>query len=439
MRIIIYLLFIFSYSCTTTKTPSDQIIISGTTDSTIQFLTLDQDTIPVVDGYFLDTLHQEKSHYYYLKTSAWKWPRIVYLETGKSLQLDFKKKWIKSENDLFNEFLLNKDSILGAYSARWDMTNEAFRAAWKDEFPKKLKLIDHFFQNSDVPPFLIKELKQMEYMLRGHLTANFISFQENKGLSIHRNIYNFVQNIDMNNERLAFHLNNRNFQHYYYLDKISDTIPPAIYPFALVDTVNKYVNVPELKKSMIRSAIRKGFYDETVDHDALFSLYEKHIDTLSDDDKILQLYQHIQQLKPGHEAPELGSLVDFEEEQLLIKNFKGTPILLSIWATWCPYCKEELPYLKNLIINYPNQFKNVAISLDKERNKWKHYVTENKWDAIHFLDAKKASMFKKNYLISGTNKYYLIDKNGIIVATNLKPSDPELEVLIQNLDKPKNQ
>lgn len=440
MRLLIYFLLVFVfYACTTTRSDSNQIIISGTSDSTVQFLTIGKDTISVVNGFFQDTLYKEKSEYNYLKISTWKWARIVYLETNKSLNLDLKKKWVGVENDPFNEFLLNKDSILGQYSARWDMTDSVFRTTWEQEFPQQLQKIERFFQNKAVPTPLIEELKQMEYMLRGHLTANFISFQEKKGSKINRDIYDFVKNIDRNNERLAFHLNNQNFQHYYYLDKINDTLPSSVRPFAFIDTVNKYVKVPELKKRMISSAIKKGLYDETVDHEALFSLYEKNIGSLSKDDKIFQLYQRIQQLKPGHEAPKFGLLTDYEGKQVMVENFKGSNILLSVWGTWCPYCKEELPYLKKLIKKYPNQFKNVAIALDKENESWGNYIVENEWKATHFLDTERRSLFRKNYLISGTNVYFLIDKNGSIIASNLKPSNPELEVLIQALEQPKNQ
>jgi len=32
-------------------------------------------------------------------------------------------------------------------------------------------------------------------------------------------------------------------------------------------------------------------------------------------------------------------------ERVLVKNFKGRPLILNFWATWCPPCIEELPLL----------------------------------------------------------------------------------------------
>ena len=34
-------------------------------------------------------------------------------------------------------------------------------------------------------------------------------------------------------------------------------------------------------------------------------------------------------------------------QSLAISSFKGKPLLLNFWATWCPPCVEELPMLDN--------------------------------------------------------------------------------------------
>jgi len=33
---------------------------------------------------------------------------------------------------------------------------------------------------------------------------------------------------------------------------------------------------------------------------------------------------------------------------LVMRNFKGRPLLLNFWATWCPPCIEELPLLESM-------------------------------------------------------------------------------------------
>lgn len=50
-----------------------------------------------------------------------------------------------------------------------------------------------------------------------------------------------------------------------------------------------------------------------------------------------------------------------------LSDFKGKTILVMFWATWCPYCKNQMPalsMLKNLYANVPN-FEIAPISIDE--------------------------------------------------------------------------
>ena len=434
MRIILYFTFVFFALIVEAQIPENKIFVSGETPPEVEFLTIAEDTIYVKDGEFSDSLFREQSEYNYLRLDSWKWPRIVYLESGKSISFDFRKEYLNVEDDLFNEFLLNTDSILTTYTARWDFTDSEFRKTWQKELPVNLEKIDNFFAGSQTPQLLIDELKQMELMKRAHRTANFISFQEKKDKPIDRNIYAFVDSIDLKNERLAFHVNNRNFQYYYFLDKVSPEVPDSVYPFAAIDTVLKYVSILDIRNMIIGKVVKSGLYDETVNHDDLFLLYEKYIGKISKDDKIVKLYQKIQDLKVGNKAPEFGELYNLQGAKISLEDFKGKNILLSAWGTWCPYCKEELAPLNDLFTKYPDKFENVAISLDKDAEIWKGYLGEIEWPAHHLIDPNKQSTFRNNYLISGTNLYFLIDKSGIIIASYLKPSNEQLEELIKSLD-----
>ncbi len=435
MRLAIYLALLVLVSCTSAEQQEAKVIITGSTDEVVEFLSIGSDTIQVRNGLFADTLDLRQDQYAYLQLSTWKWPRIIYLKTGGPTKLNFKEEWINSEEDLFNEFLLNKDSILIPYSAKWNMTEAAFKAAWQEEFPVNLEKIDRFFEGSKTPAALIQELKQMEYMLRGHLTANFISYQERQDVEIDRSIYEFVEQIDLNEERLAFHVNNRNFQYYYYIDQVSESVPDSIYPFAAIDTVKKYVAIPDIRNMIIGNIVKSGLYEESVDHDALFEQYEENIGEATKETKIVELYEQIQRLQPGNPAPDFGRLTASEGNSVSIEDLRGKNILLSAWGTWCPYCKEELPYLKELIQKYPEQIESVAIALDKDVEKWKDYIAETAWQGQHLIDPKRNSTFRKNYLIAGTNIYYLIDKQGVILASRIKPSEEGLETMIQQLEK----
>jgi cytochrome c biogenesis protein CcmG/thiol:disulfide interchange protein DsbE len=63
---------------------------------------------------------------------------------------------------------------------------------------------------------------------------------------------------------------------------------------------------------------------------------------------------------PGEAAP--GASGDAVEasgtdpvtgEQVSLADYRGTPVVLNFWASWCPPCREELPALDQLAQEHP--------------------------------------------------------------------------------------
>ncbi len=49
-----------------------------------------------------------------------------------------------------------------------------------------------------------------------------------------------------------------------------------------------------------------------------------------------------------------------------LNSFQGKAVLLNVWATWCPPCREEMPSLDRLqSMRGGNDFEVVALSIDK--------------------------------------------------------------------------
>ncbi|MAM60013.1 MAG: redoxin [Maritimibacter sp.] len=63
--------------------------------------------------------------------------------------------------------------------------------------------------------------------------------------------------------------------------------------------------------------------------------------------------------------PEL-SFMDGQEQPLTLENFEGKVVLLNLWATWCPPCREEMPTLDRLQAKLGgDEFEVVALSIDR--------------------------------------------------------------------------
>jgi thiol-disulfide isomerase/thioredoxin len=62
--------------------------------------------------------------------------------------------------------------------------------------------------------------------------------------------------------------------------------------------------------------------------------------------------------------------------QLAMQSFRGKPLLLNFWATWCPPCVEEMPLLDSFFRqNSARQWQVVGLAIDQP-SKVRAYLTK---------------------------------------------------------------
>lgn len=60
-------------------------------------------------------------------------------------------------------------------------------------------------------------------------------------------------------------------------------------------------------------------------------------------------------------------LIDAEGYQKLVQQYKGKPLLVTFWATWCEPCRDEYPMLNDLAKQYaPQGLTVVGVDLDQD-------------------------------------------------------------------------
>jgi len=78
-----------------------------------------------------------------------------------------------------------------------------------------------------------------------------------------------------------------------------------------------------------------------------WSIYEFVIST--DDTAEENASQNVEEvgLRQGQIAPDF-KLETLEGETVNLSDYRGTPVLINFWATWCPPCRAEIPDLQQL-------------------------------------------------------------------------------------------
>jgi thiol-disulfide isomerase/thioredoxin len=70
---------------------------------------------------------------------------------------------------------------------------------------------------------------------------------------------------------------------------------------------------------------------------------------------------------PKPAAPRDPELIDAQGYQKLVQQYRGKPLLVNFWATWCEPCRDEYPMLNELAKQYaPQGLKVVGVNMDQD-------------------------------------------------------------------------
>jgi peroxiredoxin len=127
------------------------------------------------------------------------------------------------------------------------------------------------------------------------------------------------------------------------------------------------------------------------------------------------------------------SLVDTAGNKVSLADFKGHPVVVNFWATWCGPCQLEMPWLEEFLNKYKGQgLVIVGISDDSDQPKEAILKAANKVGVTYPLLLPDGSV-KKNY---GVDEYwptsFFVDKNGVVTVEKIgAPTKDEMEADIR--------
>lgn len=83
----------------------------------------------------------------------------------------------------------------------------------------------------------------------------------------------------------------------------------------------------------------------------------------------------------GETAPQLAFL-DPGGKKVTLADFRGEPVLLNLWATWCAPCIKEMPSLNTAAGTMRGKVRVVTVSQDMQREKVGPFFAERKLDNL---------------------------------------------------------
>ena len=115
-------------------------------------------------------------------------------------------------------------------------------------------------------------------------------------------------------------------------------------------------------------------------------------------------------------APDF-TVYDGDGNEVHLSDYKGKPVVLNFWATWCYYCKEEMPDFDRAYEKYPDvQFLmvNATDGIQETMASAKEYVEQEGFQFDVLFDTNFDAV--NAYQVSGFPATFFIDENGNLVT-----------------------
>jgi thiol-disulfide isomerase/thioredoxin len=216
---------------------------------------------------------------------------------------------------------------------------------------------------------------------------------------------------------------NQNFARY--MTVTSKVLRMSDFPRILV-SANTYENMmktlekdtvlknPEFRELVMLKGLMEMFNMTGYNQESILLLLEAVITRSKfDGNRIIaeDMIRYLTKLRTGTPAPPF-TLSDGDRKAVSLKDFKGKPVLLTFWTTYCHLCLTEMDNLKTLYEKYGEKIRFVSISADGQYLKMIYFLTMKKefnWTFLHIGDQLK---LLRDYDVRSYPLYVLIDEEG---------------------------
>ncbi len=133
--------------------------------------------------------------------------------------------------------------------------------------------------------------------------------------------------------------------------------------------------------------------------------------------------QHIESPLIGRPAPGFALKAVGSSETIDLTRYRGKPVVLNFWATWCRPCWDEHPVLTANAQLAGDRVQYLGVVFQDEESKIRSFLEQRGWAYPTLVD--QAGKTAIAYGVGGVPETYFLDKNGIIVAKFAGPMSAE--------------
>lgn len=124
-----------------------------------------------------------------------------------------------------------------------------------------------------------------------------------------------------------------------------------------------------------------------------------------------------QQESSSYAAPDF-KVKDMQGNDVYLSSFKGKPVVLNFWASWCPPCKQELPDFDNAYNEYKDKIEfmmvNMTDGMQETEKSAKDYLAGQEYSFPVYFDVYLECAY--GYAVRGLPTTFFIDAQGNIVT-----------------------
>ncbi|MBA7613037.1 Thiol-disulfide oxidoreductase ResA [subsurface metagenome] len=133
-----------------------------------------------------------------------------------------------------------------------------------------------------------------------------------------------------------------------------------------------------------------------------------------------------QGVEVGNLAPDF-QLQNLDGQTVSLGNLQGKPVLINFWATWCPSCVSEMPYIQEIYEEWSDaKLVVLAINIGESSSKVEEFMQNHNLSFTVLLDTKQDVAQKYNFQYIPTT--FFIDKDGIIQEKVIGPFQNKAQI-----------